>query len=153
MWPTATFQQHYFSQRPRGMVVMAARRIVATSKDRGHPWRRFLSPHGSSLKAVIQQYPTSISIHSCCTWRWLAQVATSQCCYCYVVCSTGMMQVAECPGTGRQQRDQDDGDARSSAVGTVGSSGGVVVQSSTAPDFKFGDFYSFFFISLFIYLA
>jgi hypothetical protein len=58
-----------------------------------------------------------------------------------------MMQVAECPGT--QQHDQDDSDARSSAVGTVGSSGGVVVQSSTALDFKFGDFYRFFFNSPF----
>jgi hypothetical protein len=71
---------NYASEEP-GMVVMAERRIVATSEGGGRPSRQSRPERRWFFNAFTQyKQSATISTRSCCPWRWLAQVAASQRC-------------------------------------------------------------------------
>jgi hypothetical protein len=61
IWPTATVSTNgdYPIRMSPGMVAMAARQIIGTSKDGSLPCHQFLSPNGGSSKVIIQPFPIS----------------------------------------------------------------------------------------------
>jgi hypothetical protein len=76
---TTASSQCRLRQWEPGTVATAARRMVATSEGGGRPsrqsrpeWRWFLKENTQHKQIA------TISVRSCCPWRWLAQVAASQ---------------------------------------------------------------------------